>query len=166
MYSYNQSEIEKDREAKGTNYCASAGVVYELASLVVGGLAMTPPAKEIPLSTPALRLHGQTYIFAINAAYVLHMAADGGNRSANNKNLVKHETLFHNADVWAAGEIQFREGIVVAINSLSGSYNTTGTDLLEYDWQFAAAVNRAFAQSGIRVSPELHAYLSSKELKR
>ena len=115
-----------------------------------------------PLTSPPLQQYGESYIFAVNLDYRLRIATDGGSRQSDNRNLVKHETLFHNADVRAAGEIEFREGVVVGLNSESGSYNQLGEDLLETDPSFSAAVLRALQDVGARVHETLANELRTK----
>lgn len=51
---------------------------------------------------------------------------------------VKHETLFHNEDVRAAGELDVRAGVISKVNDHSGSYGTYG--MLGTDSEFASAV--------------------------
>jgi hypothetical protein len=60
---------------------------------------------------------------------------------------VKHETLFHNADVRAAGELSVVDGIIVAVNDFSGSYRTAGK--LDTDRRFAEAVLTAIDRASI-----------------
>jgi hypothetical protein len=58
---------------------------------------------------------------------------------------VKHETLFNNQDVSAAGEIQITRGVVVDYNNSSGTYTFTEDD------QF----KRALLESWVKVKPRL-----------
>ena len=51
---------------------------------------------------------------------------------------MKHETLFHNANVRAAGELEVVDGMIVNVNDHSGSYGTVGK--LQTDRRFAMAV--------------------------
>lgn len=68
----------------------------------------------------------------------MHVGYDGRRGEAN---AVKHETLFHNADVLAAGEIKVTNGVVVGLNDKSGSYRTMGR--LQTDRRFARAILNA-----------------------
>src|ERR1041385_1336527 len=62
-------------------------------------------------------------IYAVDTKFSIHVGFDGirGQSTA-----VKHETLFHNADVRAAGELEVFEGMIVTVNDHSGSYGTAG----------------------------------------
>lgn len=93
---------------------------------------------------------GRTFIFAVNTDCEIRVAADGVRAAAG---AIKHETLFHNADVLAAGEIHIRDGIIAGLNDHSGSYGTVGR--LETDPAFATALLDAFARNNLPVDPAL-----------
>jgi len=88
---------------------------------------------------------------------VCHIAFDG---LRGQPGAVKHETLFHNGDVLAAGELEVRRGIIVGLNDHSGSYGTYGK--LDSDPAFAAAVVRALDLSGVAMVAELDRKLREK----
>lgn len=87
----------------------------------------------------------------------MRLAPDGGHRPREGEELdprsfprdaIKHETLFKNQPVSAAGEIVFEHGEVVDLNNFSGTYN------VPFDRDFKGAVLQALDRSGIRVSHE------------
>lgn len=162
MYRYRDTSMEQEREIRKKNYCKSSGETYDLRQSVVGELVMSPPDKKDPLTSPALRLHGETYIFAVNMEYDLRFAQDGGDRTPSKSDLVKHETLLHNDDARAAGEIQFRSGVVIGINAASGSYNPMQEDLVERDPRFSMALLEAFRRANVQLDATLEEYLRSK----
>src|SRR5436305_76328 len=128
MYDYHGTTIRAERLAKGTDHCDSSGRVLHLADLVVGGLIMDPKAPTNPLSR-------HKFIYAVGEAYEINVADDGVRGISG---AVKHETLFRNAQVRAAGELFVEQGIIVQVNDLSGSYRTAGKT--DTDRQFARAV--------------------------
>jgi hypothetical protein len=81
---------------------------------------------------------------------VVHIAFDGVRGAPD---AVKHETLFQNANVEAAGEISFVMGRVSSINDHSGSYGTYGK--LVSDPEFARAVRRAFSLTRVLMNPSV-----------
>lgn len=145
----------KDRVAKGLDRCGSAGAsrVQDLAALSRDGLAMDP-RTGLPLTTPDLG-SAEVWIFAVREGH-LRLAQDGGSRLSGNLPLdaIKHETLFANKPVNAAGEIQFRDGKVCDVNPHSGTYPFT------FDADFRGAVLEAITQAGIDVTPSLRARLT------
>ena len=147
---------------KQKNYCKSSGATYDLRESVVDALVMSPPDKKEPLTSPALGLHGETYIFAVNMAYDLRFAQDGGDRTPSKSDIVKHETLFHNDDALAAGEIQFKNGMVIGINAASGSYNPMQEDLVERDPRFSMALLKAFRRANVQLDITLEENLRSR----
>jgi hypothetical protein len=102
---------------------------------------------------------GNLYIFAVSENYELNVAPDGDRKAAN---AVKHETLFHNEDVLAAGEIYIANGVVQDINDASGSYGTRGA--LETDPKFADAVLKALTTHGLPVDAVLLEHLRQLKL--
>lgn len=122
---------------------------------------MDPEDQTRRLSTPSIKKYttdmqppdggiGKTFIFAVGPSLDIHIARDG---DRSQQGATKHETLFHNADVLAAGEIHIQDGIISAVNDISGSYNTAGK--LESESIFAVAVLNAFEKSGVRVNKAL-----------
>ena len=95
------------------------------------------------------------FIFAVDRHYRVRIAVDGDR--PGDANAVKHETLFHNASVRAAGEIEITNGLVTNINDLTGSYRLRG--YLESDPDFAGAVLRSFSDNSIPVDVRLRHYL-------
>lgn len=79
-----------------------------------------------------------TVIYAVNENFEINIGFDGvrGSRDA-----VKHETLFHNADVRAAGELEIEAGVIVEVGDISGTYGTPGR--IQTDPSFADAVLNA-----------------------
>jgi hypothetical protein len=75
-------------------------------------------------------------------------------------NAVKHETLFHNAAVLAAGELEVLDGIIVGINDHSGTYRTYG--MLDNDPSFAETVLKALERAEVPVDPQLRRQLERK----
>jgi len=139
MYIYHDTEIRRDRERKGHDHCASKGSVFDLATLVnTRGEAVHPAHPEVLLDNSA----GPKIIYAVNTALVVRIAFDGVRGAAD---AVKHETLFHNANVAAAGEVSFVMGRVASLNDHSGSYGTFGK--LVSDPAFARAVRLGFSRT-------------------
>ncbi|MEY2500622.1 MAG: hypothetical protein QOI07_956 [Verrucomicrobiota bacterium] len=149
MYTYQGSSEQQKRLAKDECRCGSQGIVHDLAALLREGRIVDPMQMEINLSTPDIRTlpddplppgggYGKTFIFAVDKDFEVHVAPDSERANAH---AIKHETLFHNADVRAAGEICIQEGVIVNLNDHSGSYKTVGK--LETDSDFADAVLRA-----------------------
>ena len=66
---------------------------------------------------------------------------------------MKHETLFHNANVEAAGEVSFLMGRVSGINDHSGSYRTFG--MLASDLKFRRALRFGFSGAGVLMVPSV-----------
>jgi hypothetical protein len=73
---------------------------------------------------------------------------------------VKHETLFHNAAVRAAGELEVVDGVVTGVNDVSGTYQTRG--MLDLDRSFASAVIRAMTEADLPVAPATMSLLRKK----
>ncbi|HEX7192694.1 MAG TPA: hypothetical protein VF381_14090 [Thermoanaerobaculia bacterium] len=134
--------MRKERLAKGTDHCDSRGPVHLLGDLVQEGQIVDPASKR-PLTT-----HGtsgsrrRVLIYAVSSDFEIHVGFDG---TRGQENAVKHETLFHNADVRAAGELEVVGGIIYKVNDFSGSYRTAGK--LDTDRRFAEAVLTACDRS-------------------
>ena len=155
MYTYQGSSLQQERLVKDECRCGSQGTVHNLAGLLREGRIADPAQMDTNLSTPEVRTlrddpeppgggPGKTFIFAVDGDFEVHAAPDGERALAH---AVKHETLFHNADVRAAGEICIQDGVVLNLNDHSGSYKTVGK--LETDSDFAEAVLRAFDLRGL-----------------
>jgi hypothetical protein len=142
LYNYHDSAVRLEREKKGHDHCQSQGSVYELSKIVEDGLAIDPMDQSRLLDSKA----SGTIIYAVNDQLTVHIGFDGVRGQAD---AVKHETLFHNANVRAAGEVQFRRGKVSAVNDHSGSYGTYGKLVLDAD--FRDAVRTGFERSGILI---------------
>jgi hypothetical protein len=141
MYVYHDTPVRVERERKGLDHCASKGSVFELAGLVNDrGEVIDPRNPGVLLDNSA----GPKIIYAVSSELVVHIAFDGVRGAAD---AVKHETLFHNANVEAAGEVSFRMGRVSGINDHSGSYGTFG--MLASDLKFRRALRFGFSRAGV-----------------
>lgn len=96
-------------------------------------------------------------IYAIDGKHQINVGVDGIRGS---KNAVKHETLFHNADVLAAGEMDVLDGIVTAVNDHSGTYVTHG--LMDLDPAFGRAVVTALDRIDVPIHPRERKRLEDK----
>jgi hypothetical protein len=161
MYRYHGTKENTKRLAEGRCRCASEGRIHDLKELLTKGRILAPPTLSMPLSTPQIKKlksdpepigggYEKTFIFAVNEQLEIHVAPDSDRCS---QNAVKHETLFHNADVLAAGEICIQDGVIVNINDHSGSYDTIGD--LESNPAFATAVLEVILKHGFPIDPEL-----------
>lgn len=161
MYQYHGSDEHAKRLASGRCRCASNGPVYDVVALLRDGLLLDPRDMQSLLSTPEVRPdpnaayppgsgYGRTFIFAISEDLDVHVAPDS---DRGLQNAVKHETLFHNAHVLAAGEIFIKNGIISGINDISGSYDTIGELLITPD--FARNVLNAFLIKNLPFTPSL-----------
>lgn len=141
-------DIEVERETHGTNRCNSPGAkagVHELKGLVKRGRVVLP-ARTRPSSSG-----GDLWIFAVRGG-VMRVARDGGSRRRGAPPLpldaVKHETLFTNLPVAAAGEIQFTDGCIASINNYSGTY------VCAYDFEFWSVIRQALLEARAPLTPE------------
>src|SRR4051794_13752502 len=103
MFKYDPIK-EASRQTKGEDHCASTGPVFQLGMLVRGGLIRDP--SDVATALTVGRSVGKrkvAFIYAVDENFTVHVALDG---VRGTQNAVKHETLFHNADVRAAGELQ------------------------------------------------------------
>lgn len=154
-YNYHDSEVRKDREVKETCRCQVAhnGRVLDAAKLnrLPDGRISNPSTPGQALTTPPLGSDG-VFIYAIDQDGNLRMASDGGKREFN-RDAVKHETLFHNANVIASGELQFEAGTIIGINDASGSYGTRGE--LDLNPRFARHVLKALQDHLIPFSDQV-----------
>lgn len=87
---------------------------------------------------------GPKIIYVVSTTFMVHIAFDGVRGATD---AVKHETLFHNANVAAAGEVSFVMGRVSSLNDHSGSYGTFGK--LATDPAFARAVRLGFSRTHV-----------------
>jgi hypothetical protein len=147
MYIYHDTAVRLERERKGLDHCASKGSVFKLSTLVnTEGKVVDPRHPGELLDNSA----GPKIIYAISAELVVHIAFDGVRGAAD---AVKHETLFHNANVEAAGEVSFLMGRVSGINDHSGSYRTFGK--LASDLRFRRALRFGFSRAGVLMVPSV-----------
>ena len=153
MYNYHDTAIRKERVRLGTDHCDSDGPVFELDALLRDGLLWDPRHPEVLLESER-----STIIFAIGDAHRFRIGFDGmrGHPSA-----VKHETLFHNANVLAAGELHVKSGVIVDLNDHSGSYRTYGK--LDADPGFARALLEAAGLLGVPMSDRLRRKLRRRK---
>jgi len=156
MYHYDNTERHGERLRDGRDHCDSPGRVLDVTDLVREATIRDPDFPEQPLNTA-----GEKYIFAVGAELTLHIATDGerGKRGA-----VKHETLFHNAPVLAAGEIEITGGVITFINDQSGSYLTTGQMKVDprIAESFLKAADGAHAQIDSALREELDSYAGKR----
>jgi hypothetical protein len=135
MFKYDRIN-EASRQAKGEDHCSSTGPVFELRTLVKGGLIRDPAEAATALTAGrSVGKHKVAFIYAVDENFAVHVALDG---VRGTKDAVKHETLFHNADVRAAGELEIEAGVIVRVDDISGTYETPGS--IEADPLFAGAV--------------------------
>jgi hypothetical protein len=142
VFDYHNSVTRTDRLRLGTDHCGSTGTVYRLADVVREGRIIDPRDSDAFVTTSSER----TFIYAVDLNGEMRIGEDG---IRGQPEAVKHETLFHNADVAAAGELQIRDGVVVHVNDRSGSYGTSG--LLDVDRRFAATVLNSLKLAGAEV---------------
>jgi hypothetical protein len=162
VYSYDDTFIQRERLAKGTDHCGSAGEVYALGNLVTAGKIVAPgrPARSLTTRGSTAGREG-VLIYAVDGNFNIHVGFDGVRGETN---AVKHETLFHNADVRAAGELSVVDGIIVEVNDFSGSYRTAGK--LDTDRRFAEAVLTAIDGASIPLHPVEREQLRKKAGRR
>ncbi len=168
MHKYHDSAEHSRRLGCNECRCQSGGRTYASHELVHQGVILDPRNLALPLTSDAIG-HGpprtNMFIYAVNETYDFRLAADGGSpRSQAPPDAVKHETLFQNADVRAAGEIMVVKGVIVEINSQSGSYDTK--DALQNDPEFASDVLIALSQGNIPASPIVLAMLLDQRENR
>jgi hypothetical protein len=157
MYNYDGSPVRQERLANGTDHCGSAGDVYNLHTLVSGDVIVEPDARERPLATGSSPGAERVLIYAVDSNFNMHIGFDG---VRDQPNAVKHETLFHNADVFAAGELTVNDGIIVRVNDRSGSYRTVGK--IDIDRRFAEAVLTAIDRASAPLSGSERSRLREK----
>lgn len=151
-YHYHGTQKRAGRLEAGLDHCDSEGPVYDIAALVRDG-RVADPELDANLTTTTARL----MIYAVDASFRFHVAFDG---VRGQRNAVKHETLFHNAPVLAAGEIEFLDGIVTRVNDRSGSYVTIG--LMKTNRGIAEAILKALQRAGAPMSDSALDYLMTR----
>jgi len=135
MFTYDRVK-EADRIARGVDHCKSAGSVYELGSLISDGVIRDPANRSITLTAGrSLADRRRVLLYAVGENFEIRVGFDGRRGTPN---AVKHETLFHNADVRAAGELEVDGGVIVEVGDVSGTYGTPGR--IQTDDSFATAV--------------------------
>lgn len=158
MYCYHDTEENHKRLAEGHCRCQVGDThVFKLHRMIVHGQILDPYTHNQPLGTPEVPPHfseayrpGQ-FIYAVSDDFEIRIALDCDRRAYSTS--VKHETLFHNADVRAAGEIFFEDGLVVDVNDASGSYGTR--DAMDTDPDFVVAILTAIDKHKIPTAPQL-----------
>lgn len=160
MYSYHDTPLNLDRIEKDICRCKSTeeGRVHNLIDLLNDGEIKIPDQNHDGSDLES------KLIFAVCKEYTVHVALDGDRPTPNS---IKHETLFHNSDVRAAGELFVQRGVINSLNDHSASYSTYG--LLESDPDFAAAILQVVEISQIPISEalriQLHEYAGTIDEK-
>jgi hypothetical protein len=138
MFTYDRLKAE-DRQLREQDHCGSNGPVFELGSLIVDGSIRDPGDLSSALTAGvSVTKRKRSLIYAIDENFTIHVGFDG---VRGQPDAVKHETLFHNADVRAAGELEIEDGIIVEVGDISGTYGTPGR--IQTDPSFADAVLRS-----------------------
>lgn len=140
MYRYN-NKTRKERQKNRKDHCNSNGNKYNLDNLILKGHIRNPHDNQKLLTTQPLnedKLKNR-YIYAVSREWYMRIALDGYRGKLD---AVKHETLFHNASVRAAGEIYIEDGIIEKINDHSGTYLTFGK-LHSFSKDIIEALNKA-----------------------
>lgn len=141
MFRYDRLK-EGERLAKGEDHCRSGGAVFALAGLIRDGLIREP--ADMTKALTAGRSTGKrerVLIYAVNENFAINVGFDGVRGTAN---AVKHETLFQNDDVRAAGELEVDDGVIVEVGDVSGTYGTPGR--IQTDPTFADVILQALDQ--------------------
>jgi hypothetical protein len=156
-YDYHHSATRPQRLAKGLDRCPSAHPEINLKDLVQGGKIRDPRnPSNILASAPfgSISHPLPLFIFAVDEAFNMRIYPDGDRAQIDS---VKHESLFHNAVVLAAGEIHIHDGEVQDINDKSGSYSTYGE--LSVNPEFAQAVREALLAANAPFTDAVHRLL-------
>jgi hypothetical protein len=158
MFNYQDSVVRQERLARGTDHCGSTGTVYVLGELVQAERIVDPRDPKRALTTGGTSPGtAGVLLYAVDANFNIHVGFDGVRGTPDT---VKHETLFHNADVRAAGELTLRDGMIVGVNDQSGSYRTSGR--LDTDRRFAEAVLTALDRAACPVTDDARSRLREK----
>lgn len=152
MYDDHDSDIRAERLVTGRDHCESAGRVYALTELVVRN-RIVDPESGVELATSGER----RLIYAVDSGGRIHVGFDGDRGVPH---AVKHETLFHNAPVEAAGEMRVANGVIVEVNDRSGSYGTIGQ--LKIDRRMAQAVLTALQAAEVPLTSEVLDFLEAR----
>jgi hypothetical protein len=148
-FNYHDSSLRRERETLRTDHCASDGRTYDLAELLVDGRIESPVEWDAEQVLAAFVRPPATVIYAISEDRRIRVATDG---TRGEWNAVKHETLFHNATVLAAGELRIVGGVVAHVDDGSGSYGTRGAMI--QDPSFAAVILESFEALGVSFTEE------------
>lgn len=161
MFTYDRIK-EARRKATGEDHCASDGPVFDLAFLIVDGL-IRDPADRVKTLTVGVSVGkgSRALIYAVDENFSIRVGFDGVRGTSD---AVKHETLFHNADVRAAGELEVEKGVIVEVGDLSGTYGTPG--MIQRDPLFAEAVLTALNRIDAPIAPEERRRLTRRARKR
>ncbi|HVR41598.1 MAG TPA: hypothetical protein VMU84_21055 [Thermoanaerobaculia bacterium] len=159
MFKYDRFN-EASRKAKGQDHCASQGQVFDLRGLLANGLIHDPAGMPLSAGT-AIASVERKLIYAVDENFAIHVGFDGVRGTLD---AVKHETLFHNADVRAAGELEVEAGVIIGVNDVSGTYRTAGR--LRADPLFADAVLTALDRIGAPIEPNERATLEQRAGRR
>jgi hypothetical protein len=128
-----------ERRVRGQDHCGSNGPVFELGSLIIEGAIRDPADLSSALTAGvSVTRKKQSLIYAVDENFTIHVGFDG---VRGQPDAVKHETLFHNADVRAAGELEIENGVIVEVGDISGTYGTPGR--IQTDPSFVDAVLRS-----------------------
>jgi hypothetical protein len=145
---------EAARQAKGEDHCSSTGRIFELGELIENGRIDDPDNPGRPLTVGrSVGRRNRVLIYAVDETFRIHVGFDGVRGTSE---AVKHETLFHNADVRAAGELEIEDGVIIEVGDVSGTYGTPGR--IQTDPLFTQAVLTALKR--------IEAPLEDNELRR
>jgi hypothetical protein len=157
MYSYHDTPERQQRLAKGTDHCRSAGEVYEISELIDEGRIRDPDEPTKLLTAQRDMGSERLFIYAVDSGFEMHIGVDG---KREQRNAVKHETLFSNADIRAAGEVDFSRGVISMLNDASGSYGTRG--MMDVDPSIADSILVALERSNAPVRQSVRRMLEQK----
>jgi hypothetical protein len=145
LFDYHNSSIRTRRLENGTDHCASGGKRFALHDLMEG---LRQPANSV---ADQLVADGgrHKYIYAVSEDQQVNVAVDG---IRGTPDAVKHESLFRNAPVLAAGELIITQGVVTHVNDHSGSYRTSNA--MNDDPSYAAVVLASFEAEGVSFTAE------------
>lgn len=146
-----QRNVEIKREKEGTNRCKSPGAaskVFNLHNLIRNG-KVSDPISHMPLTSRIGPVEATLpkWIFAVRENTIKVALDDAGSREHRSdpfpQNAVKHESLFSNEPVSAAGEIEFTDGVATDYNNLSGTY------LIPMDQDFKGSLRESLISNNI-----------------
>lgn len=147
MFRYEGSPIQQRRLANHEDHCTSTGVTYDLRELVQDGFLMEPGKSGLRLTVGrSVGKRNRVLIYAVSETHQMRVGFD---TARGKRDAVKHETLHHNADVRAAGELEVDRGIIVEVGDVSGSYGTSGR--IQTDPEFVKAVLTSIDGVGARI---------------